>query len=218
MSELPQPFVLPQETALLVIDMQNGFCHPDSQMGKACSTAAQQAIVPNLERLVAWCRPLGIPVLWSRQVHLPNDVTRAQRRLRSHAQRQGFLPCLQGTWECEFIEAVVAMQQAHDLIIQKHRASVFFDTNLGTSLRMLGTRTLLIAGCNTEFCVESTVRDAYARDFDLVVVRDCVAGIQPDFHREALRRFEAYFGEVLTVDQLDACLLPHPEDKDTQAL
>jgi ureidoacrylate peracid hydrolase len=209
-SELLKPFIDPRDTALLIIDMQNGFCHPESQMGRASGTSAQQAIVPHIARLVAWARAEHIPVLWSRQVHLPNDATRARRRLASHAQRQGFLPCLRGTWECELTEEVQALVRPDDLLIEKHRASVFFDTNLGTKLRMLATQTLLIAGCNTEFCVESTVRDAYARDFDLVIVRDCVAGIRPDFHEEALRRFQAYFGEVLTVDELAACVLSAP--------
>ena len=129
-------------------------------------------------------------------------MTRSRRRLRSHAQRQGFLPCLRGTWETDFTPEMQALLHRDDHVVEKHRASVFFDTNLPTQLRMLDTRTLLLAGCNPEFCVESTVREAYARDFDIVVVRDCVAGIRQDFHDEALTRFQAYFGEVLGVAEL----------------
>lgn len=216
------PFIDPRDAAVLVIDMQNGFCHPESAMGQALGwdpscvdpeaasarVHAQMAIVPHIGTLVAWARDRNIPVLWSRQVHLPDDVTRTRRRIASHAQRQGFLPCLRNTWETEFAPGIATLiDPAADAIIEKHRASVFHDTTLATRLRMLGTHTLVIAGCNTEFCVESTVREAYARDYDIVVVEDCVAGIRDDFHREALTRFRAYFGEVLPVAALDAMVM-----------
>jgi ureidoacrylate peracid hydrolase len=201
------PFLEPADTALLVIDMQNGFCHPDSAMGQASGTSAQQTIIPSIGRLAAWARGHEIPILWSKQIHLPEDATRKRRRIPSHAQRQGFLPCLRNTWETEFADGIAELvDPSRDFIVEKHRASVFYDTTLATKLRMLDTHTLLIAGCNTEFCVESTVREAYARDFDVVVVEDCVAGIREDFHREALIRFRAYFGEVVPVDGLDALI------------
>jgi ureidoacrylate peracid hydrolase len=191
------------DAALLVIDMQNGFVHEQSGMGKSVSgTAAQRAIVPAILNLVEFCRSKKIPVLWSQQEHFPADVTRERKRLRPHSARQGFLPCLRGTWETELFDGVLPGVKPEDHIVPKHRASVFYNTNLEGKLRMLGTRTLLIAGCNTEFCVESTVRDAYARDFDIVVARDCVAGINPAFHANSLEVFQAYFGEVLDSPEL----------------
>jgi ureidoacrylate peracid hydrolase len=115
----------------------------------------------------------------------------------SHADRQGFLPCLRATWEVDFEPEIARMIRPEDHVVQKHRASAFYNTNLETKLRMLGTQVLIIAGCNTEFCVEGTVRDAYARDLDLVVPRECVAGIQAAFHEDSLRKFQAYFAEVV---------------------
>ncbi len=185
------------ECALLVVDMQNGFVHPDSAMGRARSTVAQRRIVPAIAAMAAHCRDRGVPVLWTKQEHFPEDETRARRRIRPHSARQGFLPCLRGTWETEFYSGILPAVDPKDHVIAKHRASAFFDTNLATKLRMLGTRCLVIAGCNTEFCVESTVRDAYARDFELVILRDCVAGIDPRFHKRSLELFQAYFGEVV---------------------
>lgn len=194
--------------ALLVIDMQNGFVHPDSAMGKSPSgTAAQQAIVQPIIDLIALCREQGMPVLWSQQEHFPDDVTRANKIIRPHSARQGFLPCLRGTWETDFYAELKPALQFEDYIVPKHRASVFYNTNLETKLRMLGTQFLLISGCNTEFCVESTVRDAYARDFQLIVLSDCVAGIQPRFHANTLEVVAAYFGEVMTTDRLRAVLV-----------
>lgn len=192
--------------ACLVIDMQNGFVHPDSGMGRSAGVSAQQAAVPVINDLVDFCRKMNIPLLWSRQVHFPDDVTRARRRIAPHSKKQGFLPCLRGTWETEFETRIQALIHPADHVVEKHRASVFYNTNLETKLRMLGTEVLLIAGCNTEFCVESTVRDAYARDFDLVIVEDAVAGIKPEFHQNSLRVMRSYFGEVVPFAQLPTTL------------
>ena len=202
MSTLSQ-LIPPEEIALLVIDMQNGFVHAESAMGKSSAgTQAQRKIVPAILELSAFCRQRKIPVIWSRQEHFPEDQTRSSRRIRPHSARQGFLPCLRGSWETEFFPEIQAAVQPEDHVVTKHRASVFYNTNLETKLRMLGSRVLLIAGCNSEFCVESTVRDAYARDFELLVVRDCVAGIQERFHQHSLEIFQSYFGEVVALADL----------------
>jgi ureidoacrylate peracid hydrolase len=201
-------FLVPKETVLLVIDLQKGFCHPESGMGRANGVGPQRRILPRVARLVAECRARGVAVAWTKQVHFPEDVTRARRRTASHAQKQGFLPCLRGTWETDFDDGIAASVRPEDHVIEKHRASPFLDTTLPTKLRMLGTRALIIAGCNTEYCVESTVRDAYARDFELFVPSDCVAGIRPDFHRDSLKKFAAYFAVVAPSAALDAAFVP----------
>lgn len=193
-------------TACLIIDMQNGFAHPESHMGKANGVGPQRAIIPVISELVAYCRGEKIPLLWSRQVHFAEDVTRLRRKFLPHSARQGFLPCLNGTWETEFEPQIQSLISPSDFIIEKHRASVFYNTNLESKLRMWGTQVLIIAGCNTEFCVESTVRDAYARDFDLLIIEDGVAGIRQDFHQDSLKKFQAYFGEVIPMSRVPSTL------------
>lgn len=191
------------EAALLVVDMQNGFVHSESRMGQSSSgTEMQRAIVPSILGLIDLFAFAGIPIIWSQQEHFADDKTREKRLTRPHSIKQGFLPCVRGTWETEIFAPLRAAMRPQDHVVQKHRASVFYNTNLETKLRMLGTRFLFISGCNTEFCIESTVRDAYARDFEIVVVRDCVAGIKPEFHESSLAVIESYFGEVLTLEQI----------------
>jgi ureidoacrylate peracid hydrolase len=197
-----------QDAALLVIDMQNGFVHPESGMGRsAAGTEGQRKIVPAILELAGFFRGRGAPVIWSRQVHFPEDRTRPGRQISPHSAKQGFLPCLRGSWETELYGAILEAVKTGDHLVEKHRASVFFQTNLETKLKMLGTKFLFVAGCNTEFCVESTVRDAYARDFEIVVVRDAVAGIRPEFHENSLNVMEAYFAEVLSSQMVRGILL-----------
>lgn len=196
-------FIEPSRTGLLVIDIQNGFVHPESSMGKSPSgTKAQQGIIPHIVSLIKFCREKQIPVFWSQQEHFAEDQTRLRKVIKPHSARQGFLPCLRGSWETDFYSEIKQLIAPNDFIIQKHRASVFYNTNFETKLKMLNLSCLLIAGCNTEFCVESTVRDAYARDFDLIIFRDGVAGINPHFHKNSLDIFKAYFGEVLGLNEI----------------
>ncbi|MGQ0570154.1 MAG: cysteine hydrolase family protein [Armatimonadota bacterium] len=198
-----RPFIPPEVTALLVIDMQKGFCHPESQMEKSgVGTRNQRAIIPNVLRLIRLARERKIPILYSQQFHFPDDVTRRRRRIPSHMDKQKWWPCLKGTWETDFMEEIGAEIRPEDYVIEKHRASVFFETTLDAKLRMLGIEMLLIAGCNTDFCVETTIRDGYYRDFDIVVVRDCVAGPRQAFHEDTLAKVKTYFGEVVTLEEL----------------
>lgn len=205
---MTEPYIDPTCTALLVIDMQKGFCDPDSQMEKAgIGTENQRAILPDVLRLVDLARDRGMPVLWSQQIHYPEDVTRRKRRIPSHIDKQNWAPCLRGTWEVDFVDEVAGAIQPEDLIVEKHRASVFFETTLDTKLRMLGIEQILISGCNTDFCVETTIRDGYYRDMDVIVVRECVAGPRRRFHEDTLAKVETYFGAVVSLDELPGVIM-----------
>jgi ureidoacrylate peracid hydrolase len=208
-SSTPEPYIDPTCTALLVIDMQKGFCDPDSRMEKAgIGTANQRAIVPDVLRLIDTARDIGLPILFSQQIHYPEDVTRKRRRIPSHIDKQNWAPCLRGTWEVDFIDEIADAIQPEDLIVEKHRASVFFETTLDTKLRMLGIEQILISGCNTDFCVETTIRDGYYRDLDVIVLRDCVAGPRRSFHEDTLAKVETYFGAVVSLDELPDVIMP----------
>jgi ureidoacrylate peracid hydrolase len=213
MSTMPtEPYIDPTVSALLVIDMQKGFCDPNSQMEKSgVGTANQRAILPNVLRLVEYCREQGMPILWSQQIHYPEDVTRRKRRIPSHIDKQNWAPCLRGTWEVDFMPEAQEAIRPEDLIVEKHRASVFFETTLDTKLRMLGIEQLLISGCNTDFCVETTIRDGYYRDMDVIVIRDCVAGPRPQFHEDTLAKVETYFGAVHTLEELPNYVIPREQ-------
>jgi ureidoacrylate peracid hydrolase len=206
----PDPYIDPACTALLVIDMQKGFCDPESRMEKAgIGTENQRAILPDLLRLIDLGREVGFPVLFSQQIHYPEDITRRRRRIPSHIDKQNWAPCLRGTWEVDFVDEIAdAIRPEDDLIVEKHRASVFFESTLDTKLRMLGIEQILISGCNTDFCVETTIRDAYYRDMDVIVVRDCVAGPRRRYHEDTLAKVETYFGAVVGLDELPGLIVP----------
>jgi ureidoacrylate peracid hydrolase len=93
-------------------------------------------------------------------------------------------------------------------VIDKHRWSVFYGTRLDPLLSILGTRLLIVCGAATNTCVETTVRDAYMRDLDVVIVSDCVAGVNTVWHETALEVWTQYVGELVTCEELVQGLTP----------
>ena len=190
----------PAASGLVVIDLQNGFCHPDGTRGKAFgadAVAQPRAIVPATLQLVRLARELGVPVWFTRQVHLgDDDVTRGRRFLPSHLARRGALAdlCKVGTWDAELLDEVAAEVASPDEVIVKHRASAFFETCFAGELRMRGVQALVVTGTTTSFCVDSTIRDAYARDFDVIVPVECVADTDDAAHDAVLRNVDRFHG------------------------
>ena len=207
-STIISAFLDPKHTAVLIIDMQNGFVHADSNMGKAWGTERQRSIIPQIKTLIETARSRNLPIFWSKQVYLKHDITRIQRRrLTGHHTRQRFVPCLEGSWEVDIVDDLRPLIHEDDYVIIKHRASFFQETQLPAILRYYGIDTCLVSGVNTEFCIETSVRDGYMRDFNMVVVEECVNSSRPGFHRDTLDKIQAYFGEVVSVDQLNTLFL-----------
>lgn len=192
-----------RHAALLVIDMQNGWCHPDGAMTRAGQNmSTQRAIVPNVRKLVEACRGLGLPVIWSIQEHITEDVTQERRRIASHLRKRNILPAPRGSWDAELVAPLKEVSRPEDFYIVKHRMSMFYATTLETVLRMRGISHLILSGVSTNVCVESTIRDAYFRDYDVTVVEDCVAGSFPALHQATLENVRIYFGEVISLADL----------------
>jgi len=192
---------------LLVVDMQNGYCHPQGGLARAgADNTPQQRVVPRVKELVQLCRRAGLPVFWSKQVHFPDDQTRARHHIPSHMAKRKLELCFRGSPDTEIVDLLAPEVAPEDYVFVKHRSSCFFDTTLHTTLRMMGVDTLIIAGVATNYCVESTIRDAYARDFDVVVVKDCVASSFPDLHAATLKNVEIYYGQTVALAELDALI------------
>ncbi|MFQ5913620.1 MAG: cysteine hydrolase family protein [Nitrospinota bacterium] len=192
----------PSDAALLVIDMQNGFVHPEGTFGKRDLNRGQLAIVPSLRELVQVCREAEMPIIWSIQEHLKDDKTRPRHKIPSHIEKRSMFVALRGTWDAEIYDDLKGEVRPEDHLLYKHRASCFFDTTLATKLRMLGVQMLIVSGVNTNYCVESTIREGYFHDFDIVVPEDCVAGTFPDLHEATLKNVRIYFGVVTNLAEV----------------
>jgi ureidoacrylate peracid hydrolase len=181
--------------ALLVIDMQNGFLHEKGTLGiSGVDTKRLSTIVGNLQRLVERCRRADIPVIWTVQEHFAADASRAQKKLAAHTAKRRQVSCLAGTWDAQIIEELKALAAVNpSYVIRKHRFGAFYETRLELLLRQLGTRTLFITGTTTNACVETSIREAYLRDYDVVAVTDCISGVNAEWEQVAQNVWAQYF-------------------------
>ncbi len=201
-----------EETALLVVDMQNGFCHPSGTVGRGKDISLMQAAVPNVEQLVTACRKAHIPDIWTVQEHYLDDHARISHRILPHALRNKRGPAaVTRTWDSAILDELQPYITQETELIRKHRFSAFFDTRLDTLLRILGIKLLVICGVSTTLCVETTVRDAYQRDYDVVVVEDAVGMSSRELHEASLEVMRRYFGVILSTYEVCA-LIENPAE------
>jgi ureidoacrylate peracid hydrolase len=166
------------------------------------------AVVPSIAQLVRLCEAGGIATIYTRHTNHLVDEGRSRHRITPHTAKRATVACQPGSWDAEFVDEVGALVTAGAHVIEKHRWSAFYGTRLDPLLNILGTRLLIVCGTTTNACIDSTVRDAYMRDFDVVVPRDCVAGVRQDWHDAALAVWAHYAGEVVALSELAAQLAP----------
>jgi ureidoacrylate peracid hydrolase len=196
-----------ERTAVLVVDMQNGFCHRDGTVGKSkLDVGIHEAIVPRIAGVVRAAHRAGMPVFWSRQEHTTFDVTRQRHRVSTHLAKLDYIPCLRGSWDAELLDELAQLVGEGDLVFPKHRASCFYNTNLELELRMRGIDTLIVTGVSSNYCVDASIRDAYARDLDLYIVEDACACPWPELHDATMKTAAIFHGEVVPTEEMVAAL------------
>jgi ureidoacrylate peracid hydrolase len=192
------------DAALIVIDMQNDFLHPEGAYGRhGVHNSKAGAVIQTVPGVIERCRKLRIPVIYARYVIRAGpdgravdagSITNARPFLWDEGLRAG-------TWGAAFVDGF----PAPDYDIEKPRFSAFYQTNLEVLLRGLGVRTLLFAGVQTNYCVESTARDAYFRDFQIVMLSDCMTCFDRRLHEASLETL-ANMGSVATSSEVLAAL------------
>lgn len=183
---------------MLLIDLQNDYCHPDGVFARKAQFNVDSipAIYPNLQKAIRACRERNIPVIWVAMVWDSDEEVGILAERSLFLQKEGLR---RGTWGAEVVSELEKLP--HDPVVEKKRFSSFFDTTLSDVLDRHGVRKLIVGGVRTDFCVESTVRDAFFRDYDVVVLSDGVAGYFPLLHEGSLRVMGTVFAKVMTVDE-----------------
>ncbi|RQW74661.1 cysteine hydrolase [Lysinibacillus composti] len=197
--------LIPEETALLVIDMQNGYCHLNGSIGSTGADVSQMnATIPHVKKLVEECRAAGILDIWTKQHHYADDITKEKHRILPHNRRGKTVPknlAIKNSWDSQFVDELKELAATSEEIIIKHRFSAFLDTRLETLLRMKGINTLIVCGVVTTHCVESTVRDGYQKDYDMIVVNEGVGAFSNEANRASLKLMNQYFGIVISQEE-----------------
>ena len=188
----------PENTALIVVDVQNDACHENGALAKlGRSVATIQPVVPKIAELISSARKASVPVIFVITHHDPFTDSLAWRSRQIYEEDK--IICLTGSWGAESYQ--IDRKDA-DYVIVKNRYSGFHETNLNLVLNTLGRRKLLFCGFTTNVCVETTLRDATSRDFIAALVSDCAAAFTPEEHQNSMINIERYFGSLTTLQEV----------------
>ena len=194
----PDP-VEPERTALILIDVINDMDSPDLSRGflDAAGIAARQ-----IRELKRRAKAAGIPTIYA------NDNFGNWRAEFSDVIAHCTRPGVPGKPISELL-----LPQGDDYFVLKPRHSGFFGTALELLLQHMKKDTLILAGFAGDICVLFTAHDAYMREYDLFVPRDCVASSEPAANEQALR----FMSDVAKADTRASNAFEFPETPNPRA-
>lgn len=189
-----------ENSALLIIDMQNAFIHREGSLSKmGLDTSRTSIVIEPIKQLKKEFKAQNRPVIYIQHVHRP-DRTDAGLIARVFPPIMDLGHCFEGTWDAEIIEQL--KPEADDYIVRKHRFSAFFNTQLENMLQELSVETLVVTGIATNVCVESTIRDAFYRDYNVFVPREATASFTIEQEQGSFGNFAFAFARVTSVEEL----------------
>ncbi|EGQ8305323.1 cysteine hydrolase family protein [Vibrio parahaemolyticus] len=157
---------------LLIIDMQEDFF----QQGRLAEKRAE--ITNSLNELVVAFREENQTIIWVRQV-FKADLSDTYLALRKSTQQW----TIEGTSGCTLLSELIPQPEEHEII--KKRYSAFFRTELDEVLANIAPSEIVIAGVNTHACIRVTAIDAYQRDYQLVLAKECIDSYDQGCHDES---------------------------------
>jgi ureidoacrylate peracid hydrolase len=204
----PEPLRLAvEETAVVVVDMQNAYASPGGYLDLAgFDIAGAKAAVTATQETLKVAREAGITVIffqngWDKDYveaggsGSPNwHKSNALKTMRQRPELQGKL-LARGGWDYALIDEL--QPQPGDIIVPKSRYSGFFNSQFDSILRARGIRNLVFCGVATNVCVESTLRDGFHLEYFGLVLEDATHQAGPDFvQKAAIYNIETFFGWV----------------------
>jgi nicotinamidase-related amidase len=214
----PAPVVLDlRRTALVVVDLQNDFCHPDGWLaGIGVDVSVLRPAIELSARAVAAARAVEVPVLWVNwgnrpdQANIPPGVAHVYdpagtgEGIGARLPKTGSRVLTKGSWGAALVDELTVRPK--DICVDKHRMSGFWDTPLDSILRNLRVDTLVFAGVNSDQCVYATLIDAACLGYDVVLLTDASATTSPAYcHDATIYNTRQCFGfTASTPDLLDA--------------
>ncbi len=185
-----------QLSALIVVDLQNAFCH------EAGSFAKRGYVINDIPRVVDATRQLidafdayMRPILFTKLSYKSDYSDGGLLIERNSSQLKKMHAYINGTWDSEIINNFKI--ESKERIIQKTRYDPFINTDLELKLTNLGIKHLVLAGIVTNVCVESTARSAFDRGFEITVISDAVSSYDEKTHRNSLENIHRHFGSVV---------------------
>ena len=182
-------------TALVVVDMQNDFAHPD---GALYAPPSGEAVEP-VKKLVQDANDDDVPIVFTKDVHTEEQFEDAHYydeydRWGEHVEKN--------SWGAEILEELEADANG-DYIVEKPTYDAFYETDLETWLDDNGINNLIICGTLANVCVLHTAASAGLRDYKPVVVEDALGYLDEDDRDMAVGHTDWLFGETTELDDVE---------------
>jgi ureidoacrylate peracid hydrolase len=207
----PEPIrVCADETAVIVVDMQNAYASPGGYLDLAgFDIGGAAAVIEESAKVIETARGAGVTVIYFQNgwdaayvdaggPGSPNwHKSNALKTMRARPELDGKL-LARGGWDYELVEALAP--KPGDIVLSKTRYSGFFNSQLDSALRARGIRNLVFIGIATNVCVESTLRDGFHLEYFGIMLEDATHQAGPEFLQQAaVYNVEKFFGWVSTV-------------------
>jgi len=189
-------------TAVLIVDLQNDFLHPDGAYGRSGTGSPEIASLPGRIRpLLDVVRKAGGWVVSTQFSLVPGRdgapfISPHLKQLRPFLTTGDFVP---GGWGHSLVDEL----QPADLTVEKVAYSAFYQTRMEFVLSRAGIKTLMVCGIVTNGGVASTVRDAHVRDFNTITLHDGCAAFSPETHETAIKAL-ASVGKTMSIAEAQA--------------
>jgi nicotinamidase-related amidase len=198
-------------SALIVVDMQNDFLHPDGAFAQLAKARPERAIdmpflastIPNARKLIDAFRAAGRPVVFIAHM-LKADYSDASFPYWRGTLMKTTSFIVEGTWGAQVVDELAPRKEEH-LVIKKGFGG-FSNTPLDTILRNFGVTTCVVCGVTTCVCVSTTVRGGVEHNYRQIVVSDAVAEVSREQHDAELKTMARVFGDVKTTDEVVAMM------------
>jgi nicotinamidase-related amidase len=174
-------------TAVLALHYQNDVLHADGRIrvGVAAGDPLRERVVDAAARLLQESRARNLPIVHVRIAFRP-DYADCPRNIPIFRETVALGAVREGDWGSEFLAPLAPLPSEREFVVTHTRISSFAGTTVEQTLRTLGATRLVVAGVATHSVVESTVRDAADRGYDVVVAADACASASPAVHEAAL--------------------------------
>jgi len=203
-----------QKTAVIVVDMQNAFCSKGGMLDVLgmLDEAKVGRVIETDKKVIEATRRAGIRIIYLRMGYRPDLSDFGREDSPNYWKQKGIFNAFAhpesgrefliiGGWDHEIIDEL--KPEPEDIVVDKNRYSGFSNTELDVILKTLGARHLLFLGIATNICVESTLREAFFREYFPVLVKDGCGNLGPDFTQEATAwNVATSFGWVTTSEDV----------------
>lgn len=204
----------PKKTAVVLIEYQNDFTSEGGALhGAVADTMKATGMLDNTKKVVDAAREAGATV-----IHAPISFAEGYREITNHPYGilKGVVDSnafVQGEWGSAIVDELAP--QEGDIVVEGKRGlDTFASTNLDFILRSKGIESVALGGFLTNCCVESTMRSAYERGYEVVTLTDCVAGTSAEEHANAITYDYPMFSKPMTGDDFVGTLTGQSEAGD----